>query len=126
MRRFRPGPGHAAEARGAHLRQLLDVEEDHPLVSRELRNHLEHFDERLDRIVVERSGRRILGSVITVSRKLLDDFSIEDDSIAFLFDKEADEIVVCGVRFSLSEMSEGCQDIADRLLPFRTGERQPE
>lgn len=34
--------------RGARLRGSLGVAEDSPLRDRELRNHLEHFDERLD------------------------------------------------------------------------------
>jgi hypothetical protein len=35
--------------RGSHLRVLLGLDEtDHPLRSRQLRDHLEHFDERLD------------------------------------------------------------------------------
>lgn len=35
-------------ARAAQLRQGLQVREDSPLRNRNLRNHLEHFDERLD------------------------------------------------------------------------------
>jgi hypothetical protein len=38
-----------ARARGDHLRQSLGIGEDHPLRVRVLRDHLEHFDERLDR-----------------------------------------------------------------------------
>ncbi|WP_224041641.1 hypothetical protein [Cupriavidus respiraculi] len=34
--------------RGAKLRELLGVGDDHPLRNRALRDHLEHFDERLD------------------------------------------------------------------------------
>lgn len=41
--------GHRKE-RADQLRSLLDLPEDgHPLSSRDVRNHLEHFDERLDR-----------------------------------------------------------------------------
>lgn len=36
------------EARGAHLRAALDVTDASPLKNRDLRNALEHFDERLD------------------------------------------------------------------------------
>ena len=34
--------------RGGHLRRELDISEQHPLKDRTLRDHLEHFDERLD------------------------------------------------------------------------------
>jgi len=38
-----------ARVRGQYLRQSLGIGEDHPLRVRVLRDHLEHFDERLDR-----------------------------------------------------------------------------
>jgi hypothetical protein len=37
-----------AVARGEHLRTVLTVADTHPLRSRKLRDHHEHFDERLD------------------------------------------------------------------------------
>lgn len=36
------------KSRGAHLRRVLGVGDDSPLNDRTLRNHFEHFDERLD------------------------------------------------------------------------------
>lgn len=39
--------GHAE--RGVHLRESLNIDESSPLFSRDLRNAIEHFDERLDR-----------------------------------------------------------------------------
>lgn len=35
--------------RGVHLRESLNIDESSPLFSRDLRNAIEHFDERLDR-----------------------------------------------------------------------------
>jgi len=37
------------EWRGSQLRKTFDIEEDSPLKSRDLRNSLEHFDEKLDK-----------------------------------------------------------------------------
>jgi len=37
-----------SESRGAILRSSLAIPADHPIKSRTLRDHLEHFDERLD------------------------------------------------------------------------------
>lgn len=34
-------------ARGKHLRKLLEVDEDHLLSDRTIRNHFEHYDERI-------------------------------------------------------------------------------
>ncbi len=42
-----------AKKRGAELRALLEVEEDSPLLERRLRDHLEHLDERLDRLALD-------------------------------------------------------------------------
>jgi hypothetical protein len=39
----------ADQARGAELRQVTSVEDGSPLSSRDLRNHLQHLDERLDK-----------------------------------------------------------------------------
>lgn len=39
------------EARGTRLREAFDVDESSPLFNRDLRNALEHFDERLDKYV---------------------------------------------------------------------------
>lgn len=41
----------AHEARGKRLREAFDVDESSPLFNRDLRNALEHFDERLDKYV---------------------------------------------------------------------------
>lgn len=43
--------GHGA--RGTHLRSSLNIDEENPLYSRDLRNAIEHFDERLDRYLSE-------------------------------------------------------------------------
>ena len=49
-----------ARERGASLRALLSLPDEHPLRSRKLRDHLEHFDERLDRWLRETSGRNVV------------------------------------------------------------------
>lgn len=41
-----------AEGRGAAIREALSVPEDSPIRSRALRNSIEHFDERLDRLMM--------------------------------------------------------------------------
>jgi uncharacterized protein YcaQ len=59
-----------ASARGTHLRDVLGIAEDHPLRTRTLRDHLEHFDERLDQWA-EQSAHgglvdRIIGPVTVI------------------------------------------------------------
>ena len=41
-------PNEKYKIRGERLRQLLKVEKDNPLYSREFRNHFEHYDERVE------------------------------------------------------------------------------
>lgn len=48
------------EARGKELRQQFQVTEDSPLKSRDLRNMIEHFDEKLDHYL----ARGIVGHII--------------------------------------------------------------
>lgn len=42
-----------AEARASNLRQRFSVDDDSPLLDRDLRNALEHFDERLDKYLLD-------------------------------------------------------------------------
>ena len=48
---FPPGSGKNSNAgkRAAYLKNYLGVQEDHGIASRTLRDHLEHYEERLDK-----------------------------------------------------------------------------
>ena len=41
-------PSHSRSARGPALRALLEVDDRNPLADRTLRNHFEHYDERIE------------------------------------------------------------------------------
>ncbi len=61
------GPKDVAEARlarGAHLRDVLDIKDDNPLNNRGLRNHIAHMDERLDAWWIETKGRNLARQII--------------------------------------------------------------
>lgn len=45
-----------AKARAARLRSVLEVNDDSPLKRRNVRNSLEHFDDRLDRTLLRQGG----------------------------------------------------------------------
>ncbi|MDO9333361.1 MAG: hypothetical protein Q7T57_02425 [Dehalococcoidales bacterium] len=49
----RPGPDGLHENRASALRDSMTMQEDSPLHNRDLRNSLEHFDERLDRYLAD-------------------------------------------------------------------------
>lgn len=50
--------------RGQELRVLLEIEETSPLRPRDMRNHFEHFDERLDKFINESRNRNYVDSNI--------------------------------------------------------------
>lgn len=52
--------------RGEFLRALYGMADDNALASRELRNHLEHFDERLDDFSVELNDAGLFGYVLSL------------------------------------------------------------
>ena len=54
---FWPPGDKVPPARGPHLRELLGVGEESPLRNRRLRDHFEHYDERIDAYAA--SGQRI-------------------------------------------------------------------
>jgi hypothetical protein len=56
--------GKPALERGETLRQLLEIRSDHPLQGRTLRDHLEHFDERLDDWAATSERRNIVQDYI--------------------------------------------------------------
>jgi hypothetical protein len=60
---YRKGEGRTPE-RGPELRAGLAVEEDSPLAPRTLRNHFEHFDERLEEWAVSPGPRKVVDSNI--------------------------------------------------------------
>ena len=41
-------PRKSSAPRGAMLRELLDIDDDNPLFDRNIRNHFEHYDERIE------------------------------------------------------------------------------
>jgi hypothetical protein len=60
---FWPADRKKAE-RGEYLRTLFDLEDDHPLMSRSVRNDLDHFDERIDEWALKSKGHNRLDHII--------------------------------------------------------------
>ena len=120
-----PDAGKRGARRGAHLRELLGVEDDSPLRARKLRNHLVHFDERLDRILLTRPGRRIYSSVIASSREALEQSPVDEKDIVFRYEAAANEVVIFGDRFRLNDLWQACERIASRVEELRP-RRAPE
>jgi hypothetical protein len=56
-------------ARGEQLRAALGIAEDSPLKGRQLRNHIEHFDEKLDEYLKEGIAGHILPEYVGLMRE---------------------------------------------------------
>lgn len=56
--------GDRAIKRGKELRALLEVPDEHVLRSRDVRNHIEHYDERLDAWIQESQHHNIAVDII--------------------------------------------------------------
>lgn len=109
--------GPVAAYRGVELRRIYDVGDQSPLHNRDLRNALEHFDERIDAWFM--SGP--VGPV--VASPVIDNHSIVDDGFGHAFkvvDPDNNIIVILGNKFEFGSI---CREVA-RLLTDEKNEDQ--
>lgn len=99
--------GRLADAR-APLRRILSIEDDSPLSNTELRNHLEHYDERLDRWY-EKSNNHFyvdygFGPRATTIR------GVPDTDVFRFFDPETNEVIFWGEHYAIQPLVDAvCQ-----------------
>ncbi len=89
----------AAQARGEQLRNALKVPAASGLRSRNLRDHFEHFDERLD-FWASSSARRNFIDMNIASKGAISGFDVSD--VHRNFDPETEELTFRGETLSLS------------------------
>lgn len=113
-------PGIPADRRSA-VRQSLDVDDSSPLASRVLRNHFEHFDERLERWWTNHSsepgyGGMHMGSAVELATVL------GSQAHDRRFDPATYTLTVAGDTYELGPVIEAARklrDKAQRELHFR-------
>jgi hypothetical protein len=101
------------QARGQRLRQAFDIEDDCPLHDRELRNALEHFDERLDEYLIGNLAGNIFPG------PMVDTAALAQDSITKIFrlvDPEWNLFVLLGEQHSFGGVHEMVVDIFNKAL----------
>lgn len=103
-----------AEARGDHLRQILAVPHSHALRARTLRDHLEHFDYRLDDWA-ESSRDKIVVDHHVGPRASIGGDVISDADILRLFDPATSAFVFRGETFNIQDLADGIVDIRERV-----------
>jgi len=100
-------------ARAAELRNLLALPEDgHALKSRKLRDHLEHFDERLDHWQT-RSVRKNYFHDSIGSRESLS--GVDDVDIMRWYDPSTKCMLFRGESFDIQKLVDGISDVLARL-----------
>jgi hypothetical protein len=99
----------AAKARCAHLRHLTGLSKKHPLGDRELRNHVEHFDERIDLWIA--SGPRPYLHYELVVYPDMPVSSHTLDACCFIYFVATNEVRLFGQTFSLSDLRKQVADV---------------
>ncbi len=102
-----------ADTRGTHLRAVLGVDGEHVLKNRRLRDHLEHYDERIDDWAVTSPNRNIVDNMIG-PRTAIGGDAIKDSDIMRLYDPATKCFVFRGESFDIQALVDGVQDIATR------------
>ena len=111
-----PSAGARAKARGAHLTQALGVTDPHPLEKRSLRNHLEHFDERIDDWAESSVNRNIADRIILPRREMFNLGSIMTEKDIFrMFESDTLHYIFRGEEFDMQALCDGIQDIQRRV-----------
>jgi len=103
-----------AQRRGEALRQAIDIPQGHPVQSRALRDHIEHFDERLDDWA-ERSRHRNIVHRLVGPRSAIGGNAIDDSDITHHYDPEVKVYVFRGERFDIQALTSGVDDIYARI-----------
>jgi hypothetical protein len=110
-----------AQARGVELRQATGTGDGSALADRKLRNHIEHFDERLDTWVAQSSGWFIDANISPGSASQLVRPSAEGASALRHFDSEAIAIEFRDERYELKPLLEEMARVCRVVAPMTPG-----
>jgi hypothetical protein len=99
-----------AKQRGAHLQKALEIADDHCLKDRTLRDHFEHFDERLDDWAETSPHKNIVDNMIG-PRNAIGGDAIRDQDIMRLFDPATKTLIFRGQKFDVQALVTGLTDI---------------
>jgi hypothetical protein len=101
--------------RGCWLRTVLTINDDHVLADRRLRNHVEHFDERIDEWAVSSKNHNFVDHIIG-SRSMVAGESVDDADTFRLYDPQANTFIFRGESFDVQLIADGLKDISTRVL----------
>jgi hypothetical protein len=104
-----------AHRRGQFLRDLLQLSSGHPVQNRALRDHFEHFDERLDDWA-ETSKNRIIIQRLFGPRSSIGGNVVQDSDIIYHFDPATNILGFKGEHFDIQELASGIDDIFKKVV----------
>jgi hypothetical protein len=104
-----------ADARGDALCKALGLAESHRVRSRHLRDHFEHFDERLDTWAEESKYRNIVRKLVG-PRAAVAGEAIADGDIIRHFDPSTNVYAFRGKRFDIQALVDGLRDMHARIV----------
>jgi hypothetical protein len=103
-----------AQARGTDLCSVLGVDNSHPVASRDLRNHLEHYDERLDSWVQESTHHNLAVDIVGPAG-VFGGPAMTSQDVFRQFDPAAKSFLFRGEVFPLQPAVSGLEDLLARL-----------
>lgn len=104
-----------AHQRGQALRDELEIQSNHPVQNRTLRDHFEHYDERLDDWVENSENKNMVKKLIG-SRSSIG--GIDDSDIIHQYDPSTKIYAFRGEHFNLEELVAGIIDIYKKTCFF--------
>ena len=107
--------GQRALKRGEFLRNLLDIAPDHAVKARVLRDHFEHFDERLDDWAETSKHRNIVHSLVG-PRSAIGGDAIYDSDIIHQYDPQIKSYAFRGERFDVQALATGLSDLHAQVV----------
>lgn len=97
-----------SQRRGEALRGELDIKNEHAIRNRTLRDHFEHFDERLDDWAENSKNRDMIGKFFGPRDAI---HGIDDKDIIHHYDPATKKYVFRGEEFDIQELVDGINDI---------------
>lgn len=106
-----------SQRRGQMLRDHLGLQSNHPIQNRTLRDHFEHFDERLDDWAENSRNKNIVTSLFG-SRNAIGGDGIDDSDIIHHYDPATKIYSFRGEPFDIQELVNGINDIHQKSCAF--------
>lgn len=103
-----------SQRRADALRKSLQIPDKHSVQARTLRDHFEHFDERLDDWAERSKNRNIVGKLLG-PRNAIGGNAIQDSDIIHHYDPATKIYAFRGEKFDIQELATGLDDIYKRI-----------